>query len=369
MQKTIEIDFLISYNSFKERETKIFFVLVRIMPTIYDIAKKTGYSASTVSKALNDYENISEKAKERILEVAKELNYIPNASARGLMTKRSNMVGLLTYEYHYHIMLHSHLSEILNSFKDYVESKGYDVLFVNTKSYKNNLTYYEQCKYRSLDGVLIAIGDIQFEEPKRKIEEIVNSELPKVSVDSIYENSTNVLCDNYDGALKVMDYLLFLGHKKIAFVDAYYSGSAGKERFKAYKDFMAKNEKFDEDLIYKANGFSRENGNEIAKEILKKGFSNLPTAIFCICDEVALGVMEYFEKHGVRVPDDVSIVGFDDIKASEYFGLTTIRQDREKIGQVAGKKLIEAIEGEQIEELILTEIELIVRNSCRSIKG
>ncbi len=339
------------------------------MSTIYDIAQKTGYSASTVSKALNGYENISETAKQKIKEVSKELNYIPNASARGLMTKKTFLIGLLIYEDQFQAMLHSHLGGILGAFKSYVEYRGYDVLFVNTKSNKNNHTYYEHCRYRSLDGILIAIGDIQKDEEVKKLEEVVNSEIPKVSIETLYENSVTVLSDNYNGAKKAMDYLFFLGHRKIGYVDIKYSGSACGERYRAYKEFLQDNNlKFDEEKVYLANGFKKEDGKATAKEILKKGFKNLPTAIFAICDEIAIGIIEGFRENGVRVPEDISIIGFDDIKVSEYVGLTTIRQNRTRIGELAAEKLIESIEGEIQSELLLIEADLVIRDTCQSIK-
>ncbi len=339
------------------------------MSTIYDIAQKTGYSASTVSKVLNNYDNISEKAKKRINEVVKELNYIPNASARGLMTKKTNLIGLLLYEDHFEALLHAHVAEVLDSFKYYVECKGYDVLFVNTKKETNNHTYYEHCKYRSLDGVLIAIGDIQMDEQKRQIREVVESDLPSVSVETLYKNSLNVLSDNYNGAMQALDYLYFLGHRDIAYVDAKYSGSACGERLKAYRDFFeTKGLDLKEKNIYTAESFSKSDGKEVGAQILRNGFNNLPSAIFCICDETALGVMEYFRKHGVRVPEDISIIGFDDIRVAEYVGLTTVRQNRKSIGTVAGQLLLEAIEGEREIETILIETELVIRNTCRSIK-
>ncbi len=339
------------------------------MSTIYDIAEKTGYSVSTVSKALNNYENISDKAKKHINDTAKKLNYIPNASARGLMTKKTFLIGLLVYEDQFKAMLHSHLSGVLDSFKNYVEYRGYDVLFVNTKLGKNNHTYYEHCRYRSLDGLLIAIGDIQIEEQKKQIEEVVESDIPKVSVESIYNNSIIVLSNNYNGAIKAMDYLYFLGHRKIAYVHTKFSGSAGEERFKAYKNFLnQKDIKFKEEFFYLSQGFDKLDGRLLAENILKKGFSNLPTAIFCICDEIAIGIMEYFREHSVRVPEDISIIGFDDIKVSEYVGLTTIKQDRVKIGELAGEKLINSIENKSNDEKIFIETELVIRNTCKSVK-
>ncbi len=339
------------------------------MSTIYDIAERTGYSPSTVSKALNNYENISEKAKKHINSVAKELNYIPNASARGLMTRKTFLIGLLVYEDQFKAMLHSHLGGILDAFKNYVEYRGYDVLFVNTKLGKNNHTYYEHCRYRSLDGLLIAIGDIQMEEQKRQIQEVIESDIPKVSVESLYDNSITILSNNYNGAIKAMDYLYFLGHRKIGYVDAVHSGSAGEDRFRAYKTFLEeKNINFDDNISYLSEGFCKLDGRLLGEKILKKGFTNLPTAIFCICDEVAIGIIEYFREHHVRVPEDISIIGFDDIKVSEYVGLTTIRQNRVEIGELAGQKLIEAIENDNKSEEIYIETELIIRNTCQSIK-
>ncbi len=353
------------------------------MSTIYDIAEKTGYSASTVSKALNNYDNISQKAKDKIMKVAKELNYIPNASARGLMTRKSYVIGLLVYEEDKEAIIHSHLSGIIASFKNYVESKGYDVLFVNT-SKNSDLTYYERCRYRSLDGLLLAMGDFEktSEEkkkeilkhnlpslPKEQIDEIINSDLPVVSVETIYENTNTVLCDNYKGATEALEYLYFLGHRKIAYIDAESTGDGSNERRRAYENFLRNKETdFLNEEIYISKGFKRRHGLEVAKQIVMNGFSNLPSAIFCVCDEVAIGVIEQFKTQGIKVPEDISIIGFDDIKVAEYVGLTTVRQNRKLIGDIAGQRLVAEIEGDTTREVIRTEPELVIRNTCKSVK-
>ncbi len=337
------------------------------MSTIYDIAEKSGYSVSTVSKALNGYPNISQKTKDKVQQIAKELNYIPNASARGLMTKKSFIIGLMIYQDDKEAIIHSHLSEIIVSFKNYVESRGYDVLFVNTST-ENNLSYYERCKYRSLDGLFIAMSDYNY-YIKKQTNELVASELPIVSVETIYKNRNVILCDSYNGAKKALDYLYFLGHRKIAYIDAESNGDGSTERLRAYKDFLKeKNITLQKNMIYRAKGFKKYDGLKVAKEIFTEGFSNLPTAIFCVCDEVAIGVIEHFKTQNVRVPDDISVIGFDDIKVAEYVGLTTIRQNRSLIGETAGKKLIAEIEGNKETEVIKTKTELIIRDTCRSIK-
>ncbi len=218
---------------------------------------------------------------------------------------------------------------------------------------------------------MISIGDIQREEQKRQIQEVVESDLPSVSTETIYEKSLNVVCDNYNGAIQALEYLYFLGHRDIAYVDVKHSGSANGERFKAYNEFFEeKGLEIKEKNNYVSKGFLKADGVEVGARILKNGFSNLPTAIFCICDEIALGVMEYFKSHGVRVPEDISIIGFDDIRVSEYVGLTTIRQNRKSIGATAGRLLLESIEGvrETEAETVLIETELVIRNTCRSIK-
>ncbi len=339
------------------------------MITIYDIAKETGYSPATVSKVLNNYDGTSEKAKKVINEAILKMKYIPNASARGLMTKKSYVIGLLLYEDDHNVFLHAHYSEILNSFKFYIESQGYDILFVNTKTASSNLTFYEHCKYRNIDGLLILIGNTQNKEVRKQIQEIIESDLPKVSAESVYKKTTTVICDNYSGAKKGMEYLYYLGHKKIAFINAINTTEDLALRHKAYKDYLEeKGIEYNEKLVFNAKGYTKENGKEVAKTILKNGFDNLPTAIFCICDEVAIGVMEYLKKHSVRVPEDISVLGFDDIKVAKYTGLTTINQNRKQIGHVAGEELLKIINVEAKPKQILTDTQLVIRESCKSIK-
>ncbi len=341
------------------------------MITIYDIARETGYSPATVSKVLNNYDETSEKAKKIINEAIEKMNYIPNANARGLMTKKSYVIGLLLYEDDHNVFLHAHYSEILNSFKFYIESQGYDILFVNTKTASSKLTFYEHCKYRNIDGLLVLIGNTQNPEVKKQIEEIIESDLPKVSAESVYKKTTSVISDNYSGARKGMEYLYYLGHKEIAFISAINTTEDLALRYKAYKDYLEEKDiNCNKNLIFNAKGYTKKDGEEVAKKLLKNGFDNLPTAIFCICDEVAIGVMEYLKKHSIRIPEDISILGFDDIKVAKYVGLSTINQNRKEIGHRAGIELLNAINvnGEGEAKKILIDTQLVIRNSCKSIK-
>lgn len=339
------------------------------MTTIYDIAKETGYSPATVSKVLNNYKGTSKRANKIINEAVEKMNYIPNGSARGLIIKKTYLVGVILNEDSDEGLVHFHFSEIMNSFKTYMEEEGFDILFVNNKIGSKQVTFYEHCKYRSLDGVLIASG-VTGKVQQEQIESIVYSDIPCVSVENSYENTITIVCDNEDGTRKALDYFAFLGHSKIGMVNINECSEPCKERFLTYEKFMSEKEfEIKDGFVVNVNRFTYGAGVEAAEQYIRQGIDKLPTAIFCICDEVAFGLIDTLKKASINVPEDVSVIGFDDIRTAKYNNLTTIRQNRKNIGEIAGEKLINCIENANVnKEYIKTETELIVRGTCKNIK-
>ncbi len=335
------------------------------MVTIYDLARITGYSPATVSKVLNNYKGVSVKAQNAVNKAIKELNYVPNGSARGLMLKRSYTIALILQDDGNGGLLHSHFSKIVESFRKYVTSYGYDIIIIGGSVGGKELTLKEHCQYRGVDGVLIAVGkDIDI---NNEINDLIESDIPIISVETKYKNKSIVISENYKSTKMLLEYVYFNGHRKIGMVYVKGDFLASKTRYNSYIDFCkSKKIKIKENFIKCVDSFTYESGEKAALEYINN--KQIPTAIFCLSDEIAFGMIDTFRSNGVNVPCDISVVGFDDLTRAKYEGLTTIRQDREKIGVLAAKKLLNIIENddEYIEDLEISS-ELVIRNSCKKI--
>ena len=210
------------------------------MASLKDISAACGVSVATVSKALNDHRDVGEETKQHIREVAKKMGYFPNASARALRTNRSNSIGVLFVdEMPQSGLTHDYFSHILDSFKITVEAQGYDVTFINcNKGRKNTMSYLEHCKYRNVDGVLIACVDFADNE----IRELVESDIPVVTIDYVFNNRLAVSSDNVKGIRDLLTYVYEQGHRKIAYVYGHTS-AVTDARIKSFYSITTRYEK------------------------------------------------------------------------------------------------------------------------------
>ena len=338
------------------------------MVTIYDIAKMAGCSPATVSKAFNNYNGVNKKTYEKIMEVAGKLGYTPNNNARSLVTKKTWLLGVLFSEDVGTGITHPHFSEILQNFQSRAGEYGYDVVFINKRLGNKEASYLEHCMYRGVDGVLLAAGANYTEE----IQCVLSSDIKCVSVEMVYPNKHIVISDNRMGTMQALEYLYFLGHRKIAHISCPFTSLAGLERYAAYKEFL-KIKGLEENPKYfvEAENFMPDAGANAATKLLQQSIDDLPTAVYIGYDEAACSAMTMFQKQGFRIPEDLSIVGFDNLKITGFTSpaLTTIEQDRATIGKKACDTLIKLIEDNTIyppcEDRIPTK--LIVRNSCTRI--
>lgn len=338
------------------------------MVTIYDIAKETNLSPSTVSKVLNGYKGVSENAKTLVTQAVKVMGYTPNTSARTLITKKSWLIGVLYSDNIESGIAHPHFNEILDGVNKAAEKNGYDIVLINRQVGDKLVSYYEHCRYRGVDGVLIA-ADITADE---SVECVVNSPLQSVSVERIYTNVPTVISDNYMGTMQALEYLYFLGHRKIAILECPLNSLAGVERRKAYVEFMQmKNLPLNANYMVESAGFTGIAGADATRRLLMNTWSDLPTAIFASYDEIACACQAIFQAQGFRIPDDISIIGFDDLNITDYMHpkITTVRQERALIGQKAIELLVENIshpENKFTGEMRIPT-KLIVRDSCRRL--
>lgn len=334
------------------------------MTTIYDIARKVGCASSTVSKALNNSKEVSDKRKAEILAVAKELGYVPNSSARRLATKNSWSIGILFSEDLNIGLEHHFFSGILQAFKTYVEDLGYEVTFVSKKVGTQELTYLEWCKYKDIDGILIVTVDVNDEN----LNELRQSGIPIVSVDSGLINVPTVISDNFQGTRMVLEYLMSKGAKRIAHIAGPLRSFSALERLEAFKEVLGKHN-MDSSQVVEAYNYDFNSGKKALHELLKLN-KTLPEAIYAASDDIALGVILALRDLGYKVPEDVSVVGFDNIELTRYTSpsLTTVAQDKVRIGREAAKHLIAQINKEVDTDQATIKrvpVELIIRESTK----
>ncbi|WP_064094281.1 LacI family DNA-binding transcriptional regulator [Rossellomorea aquimaris] len=336
------------------------------MVTIYDLARKTGFSSTTVSKALNNYTDVSEKTKKKILQAAADLGYLPNAHAQSLSTKKSWTIGVMFSEANEVGMKHPFFSAIIESFRKNAEREGYDLIFASRNLRNRDTSYLEHFLYRAVDGIVVICSDPH--DPQ--VQDMINSSVPIVVIDMNNQNCSVVYSDNIEGGNLAVNYLHTLGHTKIAHIAGDSMIDAGAERIKGYSQAMkGLNLPIPQEYIVEAGMFSIQEGKEAMKKLLT--LKDKPTAVFVAGDHMAIGAIEAIKEQGLRVPEDISIVGYDDIEMSSYITpkLTTIRQDTDLIGTKAAKLLMHQIlQKQKVKITEVVPVELMIRESCTSLK-
>ena len=330
------------------------------MVTIDEIAKLSKVSVSTVSKALNGYTEISEKTRNRVIEIADQLGYMPNATAQSLVRKRSNTIGVV-YEVEYGLK-NLFFSGVLEAFRKNVESNGYDILLLSHNT-DSGLDYLRHCQSKNVDAVLVVSGGDNHES----ITKLCQSNLAVLTLDPHEKSSNSIYSDSYVSIRRSCKYLYELGHKKIAFINGSYTNFIGRERLRAYLDFMYEKGLEPMYLPDRSNeSYSYEEGHHTMKLIFET--YGLPEAVCSVSDLMAVGAINYLNTHGFSVPHDVSVIGFDDLQVCEIVTpkLTTVRQNYEAFGELACQTLMGMIEGKvRTIDPIVVDTEIVVRDSCK----
>lgn len=310
------------------------------LTTIKDISKKCGVSPATVSKALNGYSEISSETVDLVRRTAKEMHYMPNAAARQLKTNYSHNIGVLFVDDMMSGLTHEYFSLILNSVKEEAEAHGYDITFISQNLGGQSISFLEHCRYRRCDGVVIACVDFENDAVK----ELVRSDVPVVTIDYSFEDTSAVLSDNVEGAYSLASHLIGAGHRRIAFIHGEETLVTSK-RLEGFRKALEEHGiPFRDEYVVTGRYHDPETTGEMTAQILD--LPEPPTAIMFPDDFAYLGGMEEIRRRGLLVPDDVSVTGYDGIGLSEVVQpkLTTWHQDADQIGRRSVKKLVEAIE-------------------------
>lgn len=311
-----------------------------IVVSLKDISVRCGVSIATVSKALNDHKDVSTATKERILKAAKEMGYFPNSQARALKTNRTFNLGVMFSDEAGQGLMHEFFAKVLNSFKTEAEQSGYDITFINKNIGKRRMSTYEHCKYRNVDGIVIICTD--FSDPD--VFEVINGDLPVVTIDHIFDCRSAVVSNNESGMEALIEYVTSQGHRKIAFIQGKRSAVMEKRMSGFCKACMNKGIEIKPDWMLSGEYYSPQVSYEQTKKLISS--EDRPTCIFMPDDYSAIGAYNAASDCGLRIPQDISIVGYDGIDYSEFLSpkLTTYKQDTELIGKTAARKLIAHIE-------------------------
>ncbi len=334
------------------------------MVTIYDIAEATGYSAPTVSKALNGQGSLSEETRQKIANKAKELGYEPNITARTLTTKKSHLIGVIYDDTGMNRgFAHPLFSPILTRFRERVEAAGYDIIFLSRHF---DMSYFSHANFRSIDGVIIINPATN---TPADFEDFIKEDLPRVSTNSVFEGICTVITENEKGGAEAAEYLINRGHKKIAYISGPVDGisAAPNERYEGFKKTLKEHNLYNEDFYEISAGWDKQSSYEAFGRLIKR-HKDL-TAVFLTNDQLALGVYDYAKDHNMRIPEDISVIGFDDEFAAEYVGLTTFRQNADEIADISAQMMLDQIDGKEVPPTIRCKPEMVERNSVKTIKG
>ncbi len=311
------------------------------MVKIKDIADKCGVSTATVSKALHNSKELKEETIAFICKTAKEMGYIPNASARSLKLKKTYSIGILFVDQTSSGLRHEYFSSILDSLKVAAEERGYDVTFISKNITNNNMTYLEHARYRNVDGVVIASVDFH----DKQVIELVNSEIPTVTIDYIYNNSSAIMSDNADGLEKLVRFAAARGHRKIAFIHGEMTDVTNKRLAGFYKAMKDLNIKVNPSYVLEGAYHDPKASGQATKKLLNSGLE-IPTCIIYPDDVSLIGGETAIQQCGYKVPDDISVIGYDGVNISRILRpiVTTYVQNSEELGKLAVINLIDRIE-------------------------
>jgi LacI family transcriptional regulator len=332
---------------------------------IKKIAEMAGVSVSTVSKIMNNYSDVSEKTKQRVLEIIEQTGYTPSSSAKTLATKKSNLIGVIFAGKLNVEFTHPFFVEVLNSFKKQMGVLGYDLIFFSNEKFISSGDYFSRCLHFHVDGCVIISG--QQMEPA--IRDLDMSNIPCIGVDLELngKKSGYVMSDNYQIASKVVEHFYLLGHRELGFIGSTADSDISNRREAGYVKAIAgfgltMNPKW----FVHGDDFFEPSGYTAMKSLIETG--SLPKAVFAASDLLALGAIRALKEHGLSVPEDVAVIGCDDIEACQYTSptLTTIRQNKERLGVLAAHMLFDLINNQSEGGSFVVEPALIIRESCGS---
>ncbi|MGN0823416.1 MAG: LacI family DNA-binding transcriptional regulator [Candidatus Gallimonas sp.] len=337
------------------------------MITIKDVAKASGFSASTVSRALADSDLIPEKSKNLIKNVAKKMGYIPNLTAKSLKVKKSRNIGVINFVDEEFGYAHNLFSGILNSFIVEMGKVSYDIAIISNYFLSKGEDLVAYCKSRNMDGVLLLVGD--FGKPEMK--KLQESDIATVVIDGYegwtYDKSFYVSSNNREIMEKLTEKIIRKGHRRIVYVhgEDYF---VTRERIIGFKAALERADiPFQEDMLVPGRFYDMASVPSILDSILSR--EAVPTCLIMPDDYCALKAYGELHKRGITIPDDISIAGFDGLEYVKhiYPTLTTVVQDVKALGKICAELMISAIEGNKPPHMTFIDAAVFEGESVRKI--
>ena len=308
--------------------------------TLKDIAIRAGVTSATVSMVINNKPNISEETRKKVLKIAKELNYYPNVIARGLATRKSNSIGVIVPN-----LASSFVVRILQGIKSTNRDIEYTVTLFDTIGQKENESQLFQrlARERRIDGAIL-IGTTV---PEEQMKIFQDESVPCIVVARKCDVLDSVYVNNEEGSYNATQYLIEKGHKSIACVICKKQSLPTEDRLNGYKKALEKhNITFNPEIVFEVDDDTIEQGNQICERILS---SNVSAVFVPAGDMVAIGIITEAKRHNKNIPQDLAVVGFDDIPAAEVVEptLTTVRQPKLEMGDYAINMVVDKLEGRE----------------------
>ena len=347
---------------------------VRGATTIKDVARVAGVSVATVSRVLNGSAPVLEPTRRRILDAARELRFTPNASARSLSMRRTAALGVVLPDLHGEFF-----SELLRGIDRTAQTQGRHLLVSSSHHGARGMSEALRAMHGRVDGLIVMAPDV----PAAGLVEALPHTIPTVLVNCALVTAPpdlrvdSLAVDNYGGSVAMVEHLASLGHKRIAFIAGAAQNEDAAERERGYREAM-KRLGLEVSRSQEVRGdFSEEGGRAAAIKLMD--LATPPTAIFAANDMMALGAIACVRERGLRVPEDVSVTGFDDIPTARYITppLTTVRVDVEALGALATTMLVERMSGESASAVAgarstsrkIVPSMLVIRGSCGTASG
>jgi LacI family transcriptional regulator len=333
--------------------------------TSHEVAERAGVSRTTVSFVLNDVAGvqISAETRQRVLRAARDLGYVPDAAARSLVSGRTYILGLVICQPANHIIIDAYIHQVIYGLSEAGRERGFRVMLESVEDVSQPDAYIHLVRAKRIDGILLS-GP---RSDDNQLPDLIADGFPTVLLGRLSRNPTFFVdIDNQAAAMEAVTHLIKLGHQRIACItNGPLQYTSANERLLGYRKALRQAGLPDDEALIRYGDFELEGGFKAMQTLLE--IQPRPTAVFVASDVVAFGAMAAVRDSGLRIPEDIAVVGFDDVPMARYINpaLTTVRLSAIEQGRRGGEVLIDLIEGKTLAQShILLPTELIVRQSC-----
>lgn len=338
-------------------------------PTIKDVAKRAGVSLSTVSLVINAKSNVRPLTRRKVEDAIAALNYHPRRNARGLASRKTQNIGFILTEDHFSKAEPFYTKIFLGTEFEARKFHYYILLTTIQQNFNPDIHLPRFLLEKNVDGVILA-GKV----PTKLIDYIQKMDLPLVLVDYVTNSATAsaVLTDNYRGVCQAAEHFIKNGHRHIAFIGGDIAHPSLSERLRGYRETLQNYGIHATDMLISADEpyTGIDDGYEATRKLCERGKPF--TAIFASNDTMAVGAMRYLREKNLKIPDDISIIGFDDIEVCLQVEprLSTVRVFKEELGAIAVRRIVETIQDDKkLMNQVIVPVELVIRDSTRNISN